>query len=76
MNPEHKNIEDLKNAWTIRWKKAMVLEPIEIANIIIAIWLKVDIAIIFFISFSQIADNLEEIEVIDEIIKRINIVFG
>lgn len=57
--PAQRNIEDLKKACVIKWKNAMNKAPIEIENIIIAICLNVDIAIIFFISFSHIADNLE-----------------
>lgn len=48
----------------------------EIENIIIAICLNVDIAIIFFISFSHIADNLESTDVILETIRRENIMVG
>lgn len=54
--PAHKNIVDLNNAWIIKWKNAIIVDLMEIANIIIAIWLKVDKAIIFFISNSQLAD--------------------
>lgn len=56
--PAHRNIVDLNNAWIIRWEKASVKEPNEIANIIIAICLNVDKAIIFFMSCSQLADIL------------------
>lgn len=56
--PAHKNIALLNKAWIIRWEKARIKDLIEIANIIIAIWLKVDRAIIFFISCSQLADIL------------------
>lgn len=54
--PAHKNIVDLNNAWIIRWENAIIVDLIEIANIIIAIWLNVDKAMIFFISNSQLAD--------------------
>lgn len=47
------NIIDLNRAWVIRWKKAKLGFIKEIANIIIAIWLRVENAIIFFISGSQ-----------------------
>lgn len=56
--PAHINISDLKNAWTIIWKYANIIDEIEIANIIIAICLNVDKAIIFFRSCSQFADIL------------------
>lgn len=49
---------DLNRAWIIRCMKANVTELIEIANIIIAICLSVDKAIIFFKSCSQFADIL------------------
>lgn len=58
MIPAHKNIIDLNNAWIIKWKKASVVDPKEIANIIIAICLRVERAIIFFMSISQFADIL------------------
>lgn len=50
---------DLNRAWMIKWKKAKVVDFIEIANIIIAICLRVDSAMIFFMSCSQFADILE-----------------
>lgn len=56
--PAHKNIIDLNKAWEIKWKYAELIEFREIANIIIAICLNVDNAIIFFMSFSHIAANL------------------
>lgn len=51
--PAHKNIVDLNRAWIIRWRKANICAFIEIANIIIAICLNVEYAMIFFISCSQ-----------------------
>lgn len=56
MIPAHRNIVDLNSAWIIKWENAIVVDLIEMANIIIAIWLNVDKAIIFFISNSQLAD--------------------
>lgn len=56
--PAHKNIVDLNIAWIIRWVKANNVELIEMANIIIAICLKVDNAMIFFKSCSQFAAML------------------
>lgn len=56
--PAHKNIADLNKAWIIRCINAKIIELIEIANIIIAICLRVDKAIIFFKSCSQFADIL------------------
>lgn len=56
MIPAHKNIVDLNRAWIIKWEKAIIVDLIEMANIIIAICLNVDRAIIFFISISQLAD--------------------
>lgn len=47
---------DLNSAWIIKCENAIIKQLIEIANIIIAIWLKVDKAIIFFKSCSQFAD--------------------
>lgn len=58
MIPAHRNMVDLNIAWIIKWKKAMLIALIEIANIIMAICLKVDSAMIFFISISQLADIL------------------
>lgn len=52
------NIMDLNKAWVIRWKNARFVFLKEIANIIIAICLKVEKAIIFFISCSQQAVKL------------------
>lgn len=69
MIPAHKNIVDLKSACVIKWKNAMFVALILKANIIIAICLRVDIAIIFFISCSQLADIPEKIAVILEINK-------
>lgn len=57
--PAHKNIVDLNIAWIIKCIKAKIIDPNEIENIIIAICLKVDNAIIFFKSCSQFADILE-----------------
>jgi len=48
----------LNRAWIIKWENAIVGKLIEIANIIIAICLRVDNAMIFFISCSQHADIL------------------
>lgn len=59
MIPAERNIIDLNRAWIIRWKNDSKVDFIEIANIIIAIWLRVDRAIIFFISCSQLAAILE-----------------
>lgn len=59
MRPAHRNIVDLNNAWVIKWKNAMEGDPIAMENIIKAIWLRVERAIIFLISFSQFADRLE-----------------
>lgn len=67
---------DLNRAWMIRWVKARISEFIEIANIIIAICLRVDNAIIFFMSCSQLADILEYIAVDLEINSKIVIVKG
>lgn len=58
MVPAQRNMADLNKAWMIRWEKAKIIEFIEMANIIMAIWLKVDKAIIFFKSCSQLADIL------------------
>lgn len=66
--PAHRNIVDLKYAWVIRWKNAILIEFKEIANIIRAIWLKVDKAMIFFMSCSQFAEILANIVVSDEIV--------
>lgn len=74
--PAHINIVDLNRAWMIKWENAMVGKLIEIANIIIAICLKVDNAIIFFISCSQHADILAYNAVDLEINININIVIG
>lgn len=74
--PAHKNIVDLKIAWIIKWEKAIIIELIEIANIIIAICLNVDKAMIFFISCSQFADILEYRVVALEIIISNNIILG
>ena len=49
---------DLNNAWIIKCEKAKIIDPKEIANIIIAICLKVDKAMIIFRSCSQLADIL------------------
>lgn len=49
---------DLNRAWMIKWMKARIKDPIEMANIIIAICLRVDRAMIFFKSCSQLADIL------------------
>lgn len=57
--PAHRNIVDLNKAWIIKWENARVIEFKEIANIIIAICLSVDKAMIFFRSCSQQADILE-----------------
>lgn len=56
--PAHKNIADLNKAWIIRCINARIIELIEMANIIIAICLRVDKAMIFFRSCSQFADIL------------------
>lgn len=56
MIPAHRNIVDLNKAWVTRWKNAKVVDFIEIANIIIAICLRVDKAMIFLRSCSQFAD--------------------
>lgn len=58
MIPAHRNIVDLNKACVIKWKKARVVDFMEIANIIIAICLSVDKAMIFFISCSQFAEIL------------------
>ena len=58
MVPAHKNMADLKRAWMIRCEKAKIIDPKEIANIIIAICLRVDRAMIFLRSCSQLADIL------------------
>lgn len=58
MIPAQRNIADLNNAWIIKCIKARVIEFSEIANIIIAICLRVDNAMIFFKSCSQLADIL------------------
>lgn len=52
------NIIDLNKAWVIKWKNAKFVFLSEIANIIIAICLRVEKAIIFFISCSQQAVKL------------------
>lgn len=52
------------------------MDIIEIANIIIAICLRVDKAIIFFISCSQLADIPAYNAVIDEINIKINNIVG
>lgn len=57
--PAHRNMVDLNKAWVIKWKKASEVDFIEMANIIIAICLRVERAIIFFKSCSQLADMLE-----------------
>ena len=51
----------------------MLIENIEIAKSIIAIWLRVDKAIIFFISCSQLAEKPAIIIVIVEIDIMINV---
>lgn len=56
--PAQRNIIDLNKAWVIKWKNAKEIIPIEMANIITAICLRVDRAIIFFMSCSQLADIL------------------
>lgn len=71
--PAHKNIVDLNKAWIIKCKNANVILLIEIANIIIAICLSVDKAIIFFKSCSQLADILAYKVVALEIIIIISI---
>lgn len=76
ITPAHININDLKNAWVIIWKKASDEDKIEIENIIIAICLSVDRAMIFFKSCSQLADILEYIAVLEEIIININKIIG
>lgn len=58
MIPAHKNIADLNSAWIIKWVYAKIIDLSEMANIIIAICLRVDKAIIFFKSCSQLADIL------------------
>lgn len=72
--PAHKNIVDLKKAWIIKWKKARLIALIEIENIIIAICLNVDNAMIFLRSCSQLADILAYSAVMDEVIIKIDIV--
>lgn len=60
----------------IKWKNANVIDFIEMANIIIAICLSVDSAMIFFISCSQFADiPAYRAVILDEIISNINL-FG
>lgn len=58
MIPAQRNMADLNKAWIIKWRKARIEDFSEIANIIIAICLRVDKAIIFFKSCSQLADIL------------------
>lgn len=73
--PAHKNMVDLNKAWINRCKKAKMILFIEIANIIIAICLNVDKAIIFFMSCSQLADILEyNVVRVEIIINIINII--
>lgn len=74
--PAHKNIADLNKAWIIKWVNAIIKEFKEIANIIIAICLSVDKAMIFFKSCSQLADILAYIAVDLEINSIIIIVEG
>lgn len=70
--PADKNIVDLNKAWINKWRIVRINRFIEIANIIIAICLRVDKAIIFFMSCSQLADILEYRAVkVDKIIKII-----
>lgn len=76
MIPAHINIVDLNKAWIIKWINAILIALIEIANIIIAIWLRVDRAMIFFMSCSQFADILAY-KVVDLAMNiKINIVNG
>lgn len=58
MIPAHRNMADLNSAWIIRCMKAKIIEFMEIANIIMAICLNVDRAMIFLRSCSQLADIL------------------
>ena len=76
MIPAVINIIDLNKACVIKWKNAIFTDPIEMTNIIIAICLKVDKAIIFFISCSQLADILAYTQVIVDSIIRIIIEDG
>lgn len=65
---------DLNNAWITKCKNVRVNAFIEIANIIMAICLRVDRAIIFFISCSQLAAMLEyKAVIVDNNISIINI---
>lgn len=61
------NIKLLNMAWVMRWKKAAWNAKMEIENIMIAIWLRVLSAMIFFMSCSQLAEIPERSMVIDEI---------
>jgi len=55
--PAAKNINALNKACVIKWKKPIVKNPEAIINIIRPSWLNVDIAIIFFKSYSNKADK-------------------
>lgn len=67
---------DLNKAWIIKCVKAIISEFKEIANIIMAICLKVDKAIIFLRSCSQLADNLAYVAVDLEINSNNIVVVG
>lgn len=69
--PAHRNIVLLKRAWVIRWKNASKGRLIEMANMIIAIWLSVLKAITFLKSCSQLAEIPENSIVIEAIMRII-----
>lgn len=64
----------MNKAWITKCKNVRINAFIEIANIIIAICLRVDRAMIFFISCSQLAAMLEyKAVIVDNSISIINI---
>jgi hypothetical protein len=69
ISPAQINNRALKRAWVIIWKVAKFGSPRPRAVIIIPSWLKVDRAIIFFISHSVVAP-IPAIIVVDTPIKR------
>lgn len=54
-DPAHINRRALNSAWVIRWNRARLGSPMPSLAIITPSWLKVDRAMIFFISHSVIA---------------------
>lgn len=73
ISPAVKNRRDLKRAWLIKWNKAKLGRCTPKAIIINLSCLKVDKAIIFFISSSLMAERLAIIRVIEEQDRRRNV---